>query len=279
MSEHRPGLYLYCLTPRQAAVDLPKTGFDREHPAFMMRAGPIRAILSWVSLDDFRGPEAEVRLQDISWVGPRAMAHEQLIEKVMQVTPVFPARFGTIFSNRERLEATLRLNADLILDFFQEARDKDEFAVKGYLDLEQLKKTLGAELIRKEEQDLAALSPGKRYFAEKRIQNSAESLISSRLAPLHEDFRDFLNSHTEKSRFRSNLSKKATGRDSDMIVNAACLVQRKHGSRLQLNLKELAQRHQPSGLYFEVSGPWPQYSFCPALQALEEVTKVTKVGK
>ena len=63
-------------------------------------SGPVRGN-GQIRREEFAGPEAELNLQQLSWVGPRALRHEAVIEEVMASSPVLPARFGTLFSSAE----------------------------------------------------------------------------------------------------------------------------------------------------------------------------------
>ena len=38
-------------------------------------------------------------MEDLAWVAPRALRHEEVILTVMEQGPVLPVRFGTVFSS------------------------------------------------------------------------------------------------------------------------------------------------------------------------------------
>lgn len=259
------GLYLYCFSFAAASFDLPEFGIDQESPVIMETFGPVAAILSPVSLDVFLGPDAETRLEDTSWVTPRAVRHEQVIETVMQAAPVFPARFGTIFSSPMKLQELIQQNSKQIVSFLEDVQDKDEFSLKGYLDISALKKRIGEDSVQEEAQKLELLPPGKRYFEEKKIRQNTDTALSTVLSGVLNDLKQFIASEADQSRDRSLLSKKATGKDIDMIFNAACLVLKKEHLVFQQLCKAFPKNYNRQDLELEVSGPWPPYSFCPPL--------------
>jgi len=85
-------------------------------------------------LDEFVGPAAEARLQDLSWLGPRVCRHEAVIEQAMSRAAVLPARFATLFTTLESLESYVLERREAIAGFFAQLGDRQEWAVKGLLD-------------------------------------------------------------------------------------------------------------------------------------------------
>jgi hypothetical protein len=81
----------------------------------------------------FRGEEAEARLRDLSWLGPRACRHEAVIEEAMRHGPVLPARFATLFASADSLRGFVLRHRSAIAGFFSEIGDQQEWAVKGLL--------------------------------------------------------------------------------------------------------------------------------------------------
>src|SRR5262245_27370493 len=100
--------YLFCFARSGRLPELSGTGVDGEHPLQVRSFDGIATVLSTVMVEDFCGPAAEGKMEDISWLGIRALRHEAVVEQVMAHSPVFPARFGTIFSSLENLEGLQR---------------------------------------------------------------------------------------------------------------------------------------------------------------------------
>jgi hypothetical protein len=56
------------------------------------------------------------------------------------------------------------------------------------------------------------------------------------------------------------------GADScEMVANWAFLVERNGIDDFRALVERVSKEFSPSGLSFHLSGPWPPYSFCPAL--------------
>src|ERR1035441_7876995 len=127
--------YLYCLTSGGGGVEAAAaSGVDERHPVLVLDCGGIGAIYSEVELDEFVGPAAEARLQDLAWLGPRVCRHEAVIEQAMSRAAVLPARFATLFTTLESLESYVLERREAIPRIFAQLGDRQEWAVKGLLD-------------------------------------------------------------------------------------------------------------------------------------------------
>ena len=119
---------------------------------------------------DFSGPEAEERLRDLTWIGPRAIRHQEVVAGLMRHSPVLPARFGTIFASLANLEKMLQRHHDSIDGFLKRITGQEEWAVKGLLDRQGAQEKLFSLNLAREAESLEALPPGKRYFEERRLR-------------------------------------------------------------------------------------------------------------
>jgi hypothetical protein len=226
--------------------------------------------LSNVSLEYFCGPLAKARLQDVSWVGARAFRHEEVIEQVLRHSPVLPARFGTIFSSWGRLENFTKRHHYTISGFLDRARDKEEWAIKGFVDRDLAQKEVTGICLDREGDRLAMLSPGKQYFEKKRIEANAGKALSRWLKEIAEMIFKELRPYASDFRERKLLSCNATGKYMEMIFNWACLIPKGRAEDFRILLAQMKDAYEKKGLIFELSGPWPPYSFCPSLDREED---------
>lgn len=91
-------------------------------------------VVSPVSRQDFVGPEAEDRLRDLAWAGPRALHHQAVIRDLMDQGPVIPVRFATLFSSSEVLRARIDGHREVLRAFLARTRDRAEWSVKALYD-------------------------------------------------------------------------------------------------------------------------------------------------
>lgn len=258
-------LYLYCLT-RSGQVEAGSlVGVDDLHPVFARHYGDLTAVLSQVILTEFAGPAAEEHMRDAAWITPRACRHQEVIAQISRQADLFPARFGTIFSADDVLAGLISRHREQILGFLDSVQGHAEWSLKGFLDRSKAVAGICAEALSAEAQRLTGLSAGVRYFEEKKILGAAGRQLNHWLNhTLNAVMRD-LSTVAPWHRLRELLSRKATGAETDMVVNGSFLVAHDGLETFHKKVDALNQTHEQTGLTFELSGPWPPYSFCPAL--------------
>jgi hypothetical protein len=267
VSNDSSAIYLFCFARRHRLPVLEVAGLDDRHPVSLWPFKDIIAVSSGLSIEEFCGPEAESRMKDLSWLGPRVSCHENVVEQVMRHSPVFPVRFGTVFSSSEALEGFLHVHCGKISQFLDLVAERDEWSVKGLIDRAAAKESLSSALLSREAGRIAALSPGRRYLHEQRIRGAAEKELNGFLKEVLQNTWKGLNSHACESCERGLLSLAAG--DMEMLVNWAFLVQRKTAKDFRIQIDRSNEEHARQGLFFQLSGPWPPYSFRPSLGVIE----------
>ncbi len=262
-------LYLYCFTRAQKVKNDQLISIDDRYPVFTRSYDGITAVLSQVALKEFVGQAAEKQMKDIAWITPRACRHQEVIEQISQQTAVFPARFGTIFSTDTVLADLIQHNHEQICEFLDSIEGQAEWSLKGFLDRNKAIDELATTALASAAQQLSKLSPGSRYFQEKKIQKEAGKQLNQWLNAVLNSLIQELETVSTRYSTRALLSRKATGAETDMVLNGAFLVDHNQLENFHKKIDELNQEHAQAGLTFELSGPWPPYSFCPSLSGNE----------
>jgi hypothetical protein len=264
-------VYLYCLARPENIPSLQTVpGIEDELP-FTFQLGALSAVVSLVEARTFCGPEAHTRLQDPAWIGPKAIGHERVVEHVMQGGPVLPVPLGTLFSSLPRLGHFLAANESRVLEFLDQGRNREEWAVKVFVQQALVKEHFVALKKEEHQEQLQDMSPGRRYVEEKKLSRGVEQEFSKNMNQIaHKIYEDLQDGQTP-CRERSLLSAKATGQEHPMLLNTAFWVHLEHVSDFEQHLAEVQERYAPYGLYMDVSGPWPPYSFCPQLIQTQEM--------
>ncbi|MDQ7779786.1 MAG: GvpL/GvpF family gas vesicle protein [Planctomycetota bacterium] len=260
-------IYLFCFAERGAVPAIEGPSLDDSYRVMQLTVEDLAAVVSPVAVEQWTGPEAEARLQDISWVGPRACRHEQVVELVMRQSPVLPVRFGTMFSSRGSLETFVKKHRNIIQQFLDQVADKDEWAVKGALDRPALKSKLLATLTAAESPPLDSLPNGLRYLRESKIRAIADKEVNLWLKQWREKMASGLipcASDLRELRARRCLD---TGDRRDIILNWAFLVPRTSTANFHSKVQQCNTEYLDRGLSLETTGPWPPYSFCPSFPA------------
>ena len=259
------GIYLFCLIPAAPLPKITGNGMDGEHPLFIEVIGEVAAVLAEVNIEDFTGPESQAKMEDLTWVAPRALRHEKVVLSAMEQGPVLPVRFGTVFSSIEAAAEPLRQRQDVLMKFFQDTIDKKEWTLKGYVDRSQARARMTAARLAAEKEQLTGLPPGKRYFLEQKIKGAVDKDVT---VWLKEMGRDILSVAKKTSVGFSECrlqSQDVTGRDEEMFFHGALLVPDASRENMQRLLSDWNAAHQVAGLLLELSGPWPPYHFAPVL--------------
>jgi hypothetical protein len=257
------GIYLFCLTPAFPLRSIAGNGIDGEHPLFVEVIGDIAAVLSAVKLDEFTGPGAKEKMEDLAWVAPRALRHEEVIMAAMDQGAVLPVRFGTVFSSLAALEEPLRQRREVVNKFFQETEGKQEWTLKGYVNLSQARARVTAARLATEKEQLAGLSPGKRYFMEQKIKGAVDKATKSWIKGMGEEIGKLAKEASVSVSECRLQSREVTGRDEEMFFHGALLVSDDSLDVLEHMTEEWNKQHECQGLQAELSGPWPPYHFTP----------------
>ena len=264
LPERGEAVYLYCLARGVAdppAIEGP--GVDGERLLNLIPFRDVVAVVSVVNLDDFCGPAAEARMKDLAWVAPRACRHETVVEAVMRASPVMPARFGTLFSSRERLSAWLATHYVAISRALDRLGDHEEWAVKGTLNRRASEAPfLAAALAR----SVAPASPGARYLEERRIRAGIGQDLNAWVQTLCERVAGQLREHAVEFRERA-VAPAVSDHDGVPILNWAFLVPCESVGDFRATVQRITATYAERGVVLDCSGPWPSYSFCPSLEA------------
>jgi hypothetical protein len=266
-SEDDEAVYLYCFARAVLLDAVAGESVNAKSPLFLQRFGQVAAVASRVAMEEFCGPDAESRLRDLSWLGPRACRHEKVIEHVMACSPVLPVRFGTIFSSLKGLDDVLKRHHRVISRFLDRVADKEEWAVKGLLNRAKATEGLVSIMLAADSERLSSLSPGTRYFEERRIRADVETELRGWLKgarkKIASDLSRYASDLCERKVFPGNIE------GGEMVLNWAFLVPRSGVADFRARIEQANADYERQGLVFQVSGPWPPYSFCPSLRGRE----------
>lgn len=256
-------LYLYCLARGGALGAIEGPGVDGEHPLSVIPFKDVVAVVSTVKVDDFCGPAAEARMNDLGWVGLRVCRHEAVVERAMRASPVVPARFAVLFSSPERLAVWLDAHQDAISRALDRLTNHDEWAVKGTLDRRKAEARLPRAVL--EGQRGQAASIGARYLQDRRDRAAAGETLDAWLREVCAGIaRDLCGSASE---FREREITAGVSKEQGVpIMNWAFLVSRSVLDEFAARIESINTEYAEQGLTLNRSGPWPPYTFCPPLE-------------
>jgi hypothetical protein len=263
--------YLYCFARTGAICGLEAVGVDGCPGVEAIEVGETAAVCSPVSLDEFPGDDAEDPRRgqppDPEWLIPRACRHEKVIEQVMARSPVLPVRFGAVFSSPEAVKAVLARQEPRIARFLADAEEKEEWAVKGFIDGVTAKVwLLDSDSALVARRQLLPASPGKRYFQEKRLLAAAQQQVKSWGRTVATEVHAALQDVAVESRPLKLQPSHLTGKPGEMVLNVAFFLPRNWVAEFRAQVERVGARYEAQGLTLECTGPWPPFSFCPSLE-------------
>jgi hypothetical protein len=259
-------LYLFCFARSELVDGVEGSSAEGGRALSVFRFFPdVCAVLTEVPEEDFCGPGAEARMQDLAWVGPLALRHEAVVEEVMRYSPVLPVRLGTLFSSQERLAEFLDLHHKTISRFLEQVSGQDEWSVKGLLDRERAEQSLTSSNLAAGQEHLATLSPGRRYFEEQRIRAATERELSLWLKETCRQVASGLISQASNFCECPVVLRETVENGVELVLNWAFLLPRSAVTAFRAQISEVNAHHARNGLSFELSGPWPPYRFVPPL--------------
>jgi len=289
--------YLYCFFLAGKPFSLQEKGMDGENNVFSLSYCDLSTLVSCVPLNEYSEEALEESMGDLKWITPRVKHHEQIIKAAMKFGPVIPVRFCTLYKSRERVLEVSKSHYEDFRAFLGFVQDKEEWGVKVYMNkgaVEKLvQKACPEEAGRRLTADrcqgtgglrsavrglpcrrlspalqalddrISSASTGESYFLKKRRERILREEVERILDKLTEGIYTKISSWSVAGQRNRLLDRQATGRNEEMILNAAFLLDKNKVGEFVEWLGWLASGYEGQGLFFEVSGPWPPYNFCP----------------
>ncbi|HEX8822409.1 MAG TPA: GvpL/GvpF family gas vesicle protein [Archangium sp.] len=248
------GFYVFCFTRAGVAGAVTGLGLSEDTPLGARVYEEVAAICCEVPLHEWTGPEGEAHLKDLAWLGPRALRHEEVIERMMRASPVLPLRFGCLFSSARRLEELLQRERARIAAFIDKAANEEEWSLQGSLDVRACEEAMLAADPR-----VAKLpaSAGARYLMEQKLRKDAAQAARAWIQEVQATLPEALEGLV--------LARRSLRPPREGAFHWALLLP--HGAEAELarRLEPLAEQLSARGLRLSASGPWPAYNFAPRL--------------
>ena len=188
-------------------------------------------------------------LQNLDWVGPRAIAHERIIESFISAPALLPMQLFTLFKSDARVVEHVGADKARITRILKRVGGKVEWGVRL---------TWNEKAVREK----AARTPartGAEFLARKRdvLDVSRTQLADARKAA-DRVFKAMARQAVAAQR-RTGLERAAPG--SRLLLDAAFLVPAAKSSAFKSAVREQARGLRSSGVELSLTGPWPPYNF------------------
>lgn len=266
-----PSVYIYCFARSGAAGGIGALDADCPGPVAVLERGKAAAVYRNVLPGEFSGEILGDGPRDRERVIRLACHHERVVEGVMRCGPVIPVRFGTVLASAQALESLLADQGDEIAGILDRLSEKDEWAVKGFVDAGRAGQWLleSDPALARRRRELPETA-GARYFCEKRLEAEVQKAVKLWACAAAEDVCDNLMPHVLAECALAVRSRDLTGRPEDMAFNLAFFVARNQVAAFRSQVAQIGAARRDQGLLLEVSGPWPPYNFCLPVEARQD---------
>jgi len=227
------------------------------------REGEVAALVSVLDAGAYEPDSIETNSGSVEWLSPRALAHDRVLTWASDQGAVIPLPMFSLFSGASAVRELLRERAPQLVETLERVRRGREYALRVYrVDAElyaavpSLSPRL-AEMAR----TAAAASPGQRYLLERKLEAEQRAEMRAVSQRLVDEIVGALSAHSVEA-VRSPIPRADdTAASGTMILNGAFLVEARALPAFQQTLTTLVAEHQPHGLRFDFTGPWPPYHF------------------
>lgn len=251
--------WVYCVVSGAEAARLPDglAGVTPGPPVEIIASGRLAAVVSSVPLAEFNDERLRQHLEDLAWVERVARAHEAVLESVMAAMTIVPLRLCTICLTPERVGALLDDQSADLVSALEALRGRTEWGVKLF----------AAPSAPAEPEGGAA--DGSDYLLRKRQARGAREEAQRAATESAQRIHDALQSEAVAAAVNPPQRPEAHGRDAEMLLNAAYLIDDERREALRAQVEGLDAEYAPDGFALELTGPWPPYNFvAPAAPAL-----------
>jgi len=190
-------------------------------------------------------------------------AHEDVVETLMKETTIVPFKFGTILRDEQAATRLLQDEGETFKKLLTKFTGRAEWGLKVYADKQALMKHIMQvePRFKSLEEQRQKLPRGAAYLLGKKIDEEAKEHMGALIAQVTEEIFQDLARDAFEAKLNDVLPQKVTGRNKEMILNAAYLVEGDKVANLRQRGKSFMEKYEFMGLDAEFSGPWPPYNF------------------
>ncbi len=251
-------IYLFAVCDRAFALPTHPPGL------FLHAHGGLWALALPVPEAEFGEVAIQHQLQDMEWLAQQASLHQAVLAQATAGATVLPFKFATLFASLANLDAMLASRAEGFAGQLAHLRGKAEYGAKIYLGpgaADRFVDPARVPALAALEAELAQASPGKAFLLGRRRSQLVAEHRSAAVGEWVDAQFQALAALASGAKANPPQSRRATGREADMVLNGAFLLTQEQVGPFLAATDSLAQAYLDKGVEVEVSGPWPAYNF------------------
>lgn len=263
------GLYAYGLvgkSPKQLNI----LGIDKKNKVYPVEGRGMCVLVSKIDTDNFKNEVKKLlsKLAKTAGVVPSGAegilrSHEDVVDTLMKLTTVVPFKFGTILKDEKATSKMLKDYEKKFKKLLSKFRGREEWGIKVYADNQEFKKHLEQiePKFKKLKEKKGKSSRGTAYLLGRKMEDQLKDNVAARLAKITGLIFQKAGKDAYDAQLNKTLPQKLTGKNTEMILNTAFLVEKEKVASFRSQIEKLREKYESMGLEIEVSGPWPAYSF------------------
>jgi hypothetical protein len=245
--------WTYCVLPAAdgAAVAPELQGIEPGTTVEVVAEGDLAALVSRVPLAEYDDDRLREHLEDIEWVERTARAHEAVLERALADATIVPLRLCTLYRDQEGVRRLLRDQRGELIGSLEAVAACAEWGVKLF----------STTATAAPDEASVETTSGAEYLASRQRARARANQASELRAQAAEEVYERLLVVAREGRCNPPQRPEAHGRDAEMLLNAALLVERDRSEELRDAVAAARELWEPRGYQIEVTGPWPPYNF------------------
>lgn len=263
--------YIYGVIPLSQSLTFGLSGFPpRPEEVRTVAFGGLACVVSNYSGEDFASLPKETLLRCL-------MAHQEVIERVMQDHPVLPVKFGTVVEGEVEVRRLIQQSHSRLSHALERLTGKMEMEVAATWDLKQVLEAVGQEdeILRLKES--IARRPATEVLE---VQIQAGRVVKESL----DRRREVHQQRLLRSLGGAALDVQPNALVADeMVLNVAFLIEKKREEEFDEQVRKLDEALNGE-VSFRIVGPLPPYSFAtvevarPSVEKLNEARRLLGLG-
>jgi hypothetical protein len=244
--------YVFCLirSDRQPTMRRIGEGMPGGRDLRAIRVGEqLWAIVQSVPETDYSETPLTRGLQNLDWVGPRAIAHERVIESFLSARALLPMPLFTLFTSDHRAAQHMQSDAARIRRLLKRVEGKVEWGLRLTFDEKAARAKVSSRPV----------TSGTEFLARKRdVLDSSRTRLKAAQGAADRVYTS-LSRLATAARRRTSLERAAPG--SRLLLDAAFLVPAGKSGAFRTAVRQQARDRKAAGVAMSLTGPWPPYNF------------------
>jgi gas vesicle protein GvpL/GvpF len=244
--------YVFCLvrSDRQPTMRRISEGMPGGHDLRAIEVGEhLWAIAQSVPEAGYSERALTRGLQNLDWVGPRAIAHERVIESFLSARALLPMPLFTLFTSDDRAAQHVQSDGTRIRRLLKRVEGKVEWGLRLTFDEKAARAKVSSRPV----------TSGTEFLVRKRdVLDIDRTRLKEAQGAAGRVYKSMSRLATAAQR-RTSLERAAPG--SRLLLDAAFLVPAGKSGAFRSAVRQQTRDLKAVGIAVSLTGPWPPYNF------------------